>query len=97
MAGERKTLMFNVRTICNWAIFSLVCVFIISLLSLFDTDKAVALILICYGHSFLSQMWEREYAHRRLKKYQKAVSELTELVRSTEYPYTISSNNECEK
>lgn len=76
--------MFNLRTICNWAIFSLVATFIISLMVLFDTDKAVALILICYGHSFLAHMWEREYAHRRLKKYQRAISELTELVRSTE-------------
>lgn len=84
--------MFNIRTICNWAIFSLVCAFIISLLSLFDTDKAVALILICYGHLFLSHMWEREYAHKRLKKYQKALNEATELIRLTE-----QNNNECEK
>lgn len=84
--------MFNLRTICNWAIFSLIATFIISLIALFDTDKAAALILICYGHIFFSHMWEREYAHRRLKKYQKAVSELTELIRLTE-----QDNNECEK
>lgn len=89
--------MFNIRTIINWAIFSLVAVFIISLLSLFDTDKAVALILICYGHLFLSHMWEREYAHKRLKKYQKAINELTELIRSTELTSDDSINNECEK
>lgn len=88
--------MFNIRSIGNWAIFSVLTIIIVSFLTV-TKDQVVALVLISYGHIFLSHMAEREYFRSRLKKYQKAVSELTELVRSTEYPYTISSNNECEK
>lgn len=83
--------MFSIRSIGNWAIFSILAIIIISFLAI-SKDQVVALVLISYGHIFLSHMAEREYFRRRLKKYQKAVSEMTELVRSTE-----QNNNACEK
>ena len=77
--------MYNIRTIANWAIFSMVVTFIISIIAVFDEDQVAALVIICYGHLFLTHMTEREYAHKRLKKYQKALAEATELIRSTEH------------
>lgn len=103
--------MYNIRSIGNWAIFSILAIIIISYLAV-SKDQVVALVLISYGHIFLSHMAEREYFRRRLKNYQKGLSTATALLRSTElrntmlaaqlnskYGYidTDSINDECEK